>query len=247
MINIYECTTGTRFNSDCLYQIFEVPRFVIFFCICICTMICRHMHVFTKTCNTVCILVADVHILAWCNKHNPVNHFVLLFCWPVAKYMESLHVLKSQFGQILTNMIKRQDILLLWITIGSWWRHQMETFSPLLSICAGNSPASGEFPAQTPVTRSFEVFFDLSLNKRLRKQSWGWWFETLSRPLLRHCNYLLTGTQLNTTLSWPQCLTFCRRDRNGFNWVPLALNWPKRYRTSPATSWVCNRCTKFRK
>ena len=31
-------------------------------------------------------------------------------------------------------------------------------------------------------------FFDLRLNKRLSKQSWGWWFETLSRPLWRHCN-----------------------------------------------------------
>ena len=70
----------------------------------------------------------------------------------------------------------------------TWWRHQMETFSALLAICAGNSPASGEFPAQRPVTRSFDVFFDLCLNKRLRKQSWGWWFETLSRPLWRHCN-----------------------------------------------------------
>ena len=62
------------------------------------------------------------------------------------------------------------------------------TFSALLAICAGNSPASGELPAQRPVTRSFDVFFDLCLNKRLRKQSWGQWFETLSRPLLRHCN-----------------------------------------------------------
>ena len=42
-----------------------------------------------------------------------------------------------------------------------WWRHQMETFSALLAICAGNSPVSGEFPAQRPVTRSFNVFFDL--------------------------------------------------------------------------------------
>ena len=41
---------------------------------------------------------------------------------------------------------------------------------------------------QRPVTRSFDVFFDLRLNKRLRKQSWGWWFETLSRPLWRQCN-----------------------------------------------------------
>ena len=64
----------------------------------------------------------------------------------------------------------------------------METFSALLAICAGNSPVSGEFPTQRPVTRSCDVFFDLRLNKGLSKQSGGWWFETLSRPLWRHCN-----------------------------------------------------------
>ena len=48
----------------------------------------------------------------------------------------------------------------------------METFSALLAICAGNTPVPGEFPAQGPVTRSFDVFFDLRLNKRLTKQSW---------------------------------------------------------------------------
>ena len=52
----------------------------------------------------------------------------------------------------------------------AWWRHLMETFSALLAICAGNSPVTGEFPPQRPVTRSFDVFFDLRLNKRLRKQ-----------------------------------------------------------------------------
>ena len=64
----------------------------------------------------------------------------------------------------------------------------METFSALLAICAGNSPVTGEFPAQRPVTRSFDVFFDLRLNKRLSKQWWCWWFDTLSRPLWRPCN-----------------------------------------------------------
>ena len=39
-----------------------------------------------------------------------------------------------------------------------------------------------EFPAQRPMTRSFDVFFDLRLNKWLSKQSWGWWFETPSPP-----------------------------------------------------------------
>ena len=62
----------------------------------------------------------------------------------------------------------------------------METFSALLAICAGNSPVLVEFPTQRPVTRSFDVFFDLRLNKGLGKQSWGWWFETLLRPLWRH-------------------------------------------------------------
>ena len=75
--------------------------------------------------------------------------------------------------------------LLSWRT---WWRHQMETFSALLAICAGNSPVTGEFLTQRPVTRSFDVFFALCLNKRLNKQSWGWWFETPSCPLWRHCN-----------------------------------------------------------
>ena len=46
-----------------------------------------------------------------------------------------------------------------------------ETFSALLAICAGNSPVTGEFPPQRPVRRSFDVFFDLRLNKRLSKQS----------------------------------------------------------------------------
>ena len=75
----------------------------------------------------------------------------------------------------------------------TWWRHQMETFSALLAICAGNSPATGEFPTQRPVTRSFDVFFDLRLSKRLRKmvrlEIWDaialimtslWWFRLCS-------------------------------------------------------------------
>ena len=64
----------------------------------------------------------------------------------------------------------------------------METFSALLAFCAGNSPVTGEFPTQKPVTRRFDVFFDLRLNKRMSKQWWGWWFETPLRPLWRHCN-----------------------------------------------------------
>ena len=74
------------------------------------------------------------------------------------------------------------------VPIHPWWRHQMETFFALTAICAGNSPK------QRPVTRSFDVFFDLPSNKRLSKQSWERWFETTSCPLWRHRNvYLLHG------------------------------------------------------
>ena len=52
----------------------------------------------------------------------------------------------------------------------------MKIFSALLAICAGNSPVTGEFPAQRPVTRSFDVFIDLHdlrPNERLSKQYSG--------------------------------------------------------------------------
>ena len=84
-----------------------------------------------------------------------------------------------------------------------WWRHQMETFSALLAICAGNSPVPGEFPAQRPVTRSFDVFFDLHPNKRLSKQLWSWWFETQSCPLWRHRNaFLYTVVYSSWGVQW---------------------------------------------
>ena len=61
----------------------------------------------------------------------------------------------------------------------TWWRHQMEAFSALLALCAGNSPVTGEFPAQRSVTRSFDVFFDLRLNK-------GWINNVEAGDLRRH-------------------------------------------------------------
>ena len=70
----------------------------------------------------------------------------------------------------------------------AWWRHQMEAFSVLLAFCAGNSPLTGEFPAQRSVTRNFDVFFDLRPNQQLRRQWRRWWFETLPRSIWRHCN-----------------------------------------------------------
>ena len=87
-----------------------------------------------------------------------------------------------------------------------WWHHQMETYSSLLALCAGNSPVTGEFPSQRLVTQSFDVFFDLRLNKWLSKQSRRRWFEMPSCSLWRHCNvnkYILFRKQISVTLKNP--------------------------------------------
>ena len=109
-----------------------------------------------------------------------------------------LYVLKPRYAGFFTTfcvdteIFPNQDRL-------AYWRHLMETFYALLAFCAGNSPVPGEFPAQRPVTRSFDVFFDLCLNKPLRKR---WWFETPSRPLWRHCNGHVSPQPLLGILSW---------------------------------------------
>ena len=64
---------------------------------------------------------------------------------------------------------------------------KMLPFDDVIMLC-GEFTGPRWIPHKIPVTRSFDVFFDLRLNKRLSKQCWGWWFETLSRPLWRHRN-----------------------------------------------------------
>ena len=69
-------------------------------------------------------------------------------------------------------------------------------------LCGEFTGHCGEFPAQRLVTRSFDVFFDLRLIKRLNKQSRGWWFETPSRPLWSHCNEILMCIFLCLQVAW---------------------------------------------
>ena len=46
-------------------------------------------------------------------------------------------------------------------------------FFALLALCVGISPVTGEYPSQRPVTRSFDVFFDLRLIKRMNNREAG--------------------------------------------------------------------------
>ena len=86
--------------------------------------------------------------------------------------------------RVAITQVRQRPQRFLW----TWWRHQMETFSALLALCAGIPLVTGGFPSQGPVTRSFGVFFHLRLNKRLGKHSRRQWFETPSRSLWGHCN-----------------------------------------------------------
>ena len=72
----------------------------------------------------------------------------------------------------------------------------------------GEFTGLGEFPTQRPVTWSFDVFFDLRLNKQLSKQPWGWWFETLSWSLWRQCN-------VDHVMAIPYYITTASHGRHG--------------------------------
>ena len=98
--------------------------------------------------------------------------------------------------------------------------------SALLAICAGISPVPGEFPSQRPVTRSFDVFFDLHLNKPLSNQSWSWWFEMPSRQFWRHCNVVTQQWHVSTVLSAHDCesLNMNKSTQGGTNLTFLG-NW----------------------
>ena len=84
-------------------------------------------------------------------------------------------------------------------SISAWWRHQMETFSALLALCAGNSPATGVFSSQRPVMRSFHVFLDLTL--------WHEHFFLCYWPLCIgiHYNHDDAMTRTRFLRYWPLC------------------------------------------
>ena len=101
--------------------------------------------------------------------------------------------------------------------------NQVEFWELMMTSSNGNIfRVAGEFPTQRLVTWSFDGFFDLRLNKGLGKQSGGWWLETPSHPLWRHCNVKIWMHAL-IWLQFPD-ITVHRGTqhlirREGFKWV----------------------------
>ena len=104
-------------------------------------------------------------------------------------YMNSIYIIAHGSQNIQSQLDS------FWFAL-SRWRRQIETFSELLVLCAENSPVTGELPSQRPVTRSFDIFFDLRLNRRSSKYSIRRWFETLSLSIM---------TSLQCDEFWPWC------------------------------------------
>ena len=120
---------------------------------------------------------------------------------------KNTHNLNLDYGD-LSGLSYQKCCLFQYIAM-AWWRHRMETYFTLLDPCEGNWPPTGGIPAQRPVTMSFDVFFDLRLNRELIKQCKHKWFETPSRSSRRHCNivkhysqWVEAVTSLNAPQSW---------------------------------------------
>ena len=94
----------------------------------------------------------------------------------------------------------------------------MKILSALLVLCAGNSPATGEFPSPRTVTRGFCVFFclffNLGLNKRLSKQSRRRWFQMPSRSLWRHCKCIKPISTSPYGITRPQWVKTLKPEQN---------------------------------
>ena len=135
----------------------------------------------------------------------------------------------------------REDNIFLHMSYFLSWLHEMETFSALLALCEGNSPVTGEIPWRRPVTQSFDVFFVLRLNKRLRKQSRRRGFETQSRPLWRHCNVIEKSSDPGpgaTHWGLVKCASCSNKTYVLCLIYPVDVNYYFSYSLSKYTAWI---------
>ena len=159
-------------------------------CLCLLEFLWPHTH------------SSPLEILGWVINGQKINHFISVDTMVAVVLWHRIvtaHLHDKFLNDIMQSIIE-QFLLGHSRTMGyqhhwSWsrlvhddvirWKYS----SALLALCAGNSPVTGEFPSQRPVTRSFDRC-DLRLNKRLSKQSRRRWFDMPSRSLWRQCNVI---------------------------------------------------------
>ena len=117
---------------------------------------------FTLNCPVETVQLCLSNIPNSTHLWNVMKCILLLVLWPLLQK----DIPQSTFGH---------DDVIKWKQFPRYW-----------PFVRGNSPVTGEFSSQRPVTRNFDVFFDLHLNKRLSKQSRRRWLEMPSCSLWRH-------------------------------------------------------------
>ena len=121
-------------------------------------------------------------------------------------------------------IISYQTIYMLYVRIIQGWftdipatvwflqcqvsNHDVINFFPITGPLWGEPQVTGEFPSQKPVTRNFDVCFDLHLNTRVSKQSRNWWFETPSHSFWRHCIRVWVNWSVSCHNKVPQGVIF---------------------------------------
>ena len=157
------------------------------------------------------------------DRSNP-QEYIICTAWR-QKYTSEIHLSTVKSWFFFDDVIKWKHFPRYWPFVRGIHR------SPV------NSPHKG--------TRSFDIFLDLRLNKRFGKQRWGWWFETSSHPLWRHCNayislaFIIEGYRPKNFNKGP------RKTWHGllFNlqtWAPiLRLQRYSKYQTAREGSFLC--------
>ena len=111
-----------------------------------------------------------ITIVKMCNYTvHKIQHCLFLYLFSEAS------LIKCIFGKTISDIVVL--IMRFWTVFHDdaiKWKH----FTHYWRFCEGNPPVTGGLPSQRPMTRSFDVFFDLRLKKRLNKQSRRWGFET---------------------------------------------------------------------
>ena len=109
------------------------------------------------------------NISIWWRHHDPVAEWIhtMITSWHGNAFRLTGPLCEGSAH--VTTGLSSQKVSNVELGYFPWWRHQMERFFALLTLCAGNSPVTIEFPSQWPVTQSFDVFFDLRLEEQSSK------------------------------------------------------------------------------
>ena len=130
------------------------------------------------------IFKPDQQHFAACTKVATNHKSILVFCIIYQYWDDSGNPFSCKS---MTSSSSMADIIVFDIELAMMTSSNGSIFHVTGPLC-GEFTGPGEFPAQRPVTQSFDVFFDLHVNKWLSKQPQGWWLETPLWSLWRHRN-----------------------------------------------------------